>query len=472
MRRIRCSAARSATATRRCAATSCCGSGRAAAPDRRVVTAPVRPDERLAAPAFPPDPAAVAGPARRQPAGLHPGSLAVGALLTALVALGQISTSIYIPSMPSLVLVFDTTSAAVSWTLSSFLLGFAVGQLVYGPLSDRFGRRPVLLAGLALYVAASVACVYVTTIEGLVVGRLLQGMTACAGPVLGRAVIRDIYGAERSAEVFAYVGVAMAVSPAVAPIIGGYLQTWFGWRATFWFLAAVGFLLLVLVLRHLAETNSYRRAGTLRLAGLGSAYVTLLRSPRFNGYVLAVAFVFAGLMAFTAGAPFVFIDVLGVSPQGFGMLLAFNVAGFLAGSIAAGRLTRRFGLDRLLLVGVGTSLVGGLAMVAFGLAGIVSVAVIVGPGAVFSLGMGIVLPNGMAGAMAPYPTIAGAASAVLGFVQMLVSTLAVLLTGAFTPVSQLPMAAVIAGCTVVAFAAFVMLVWQRPPAAGYPPEPR
>lgn len=393
----------------------------------------------------------------------HPTALSVGALLTALVALGQISTSIYIPSMPSLVQAFDTGTAEVSWTLSSFLLGFAVCQLIYGPLSDRFGRRPVLLTGLALYVVVSVACVFVTTIEGLIIGRLLQGMTACAGPVLGRAIIRDVYGAERSATVFAYVGVALAVSPAVAPMIGGYLQTWFGWQAAFVFLAAVGVLLLVLVLRLLAETNRHRSPGSLRLGRLAAAHATLLRSGRFHGYVLAVAFVFAGLMAFTAGAPFVFIDVLGLSPERFGMLLVFNVAGFLAGSLAAGRFTQRMGLDRLLLVGVSVSLLGGVAMLAPALAGTISVAVIVGPGAVFSFGMGIVLPGGMAGAMAPYPTIAGAASAVLGFVQMLVSAAAAMLAGAFTPASQLPMAAVIAGCTLMGFLAFLLLVWCRPP---------
>lgn len=387
-----------------------------------------------------------------------PRSLGVGALLTGLVAMGQISTSIYMPSLPALTKALDTTSEAVGWTLSAFLLGFAVCQLIYGPLSDRFGRRPVLLGGIAFYLAASLACVFAVTIEQLIVGRLVQGMAACSGPVLGRAIIRDVYGADRSAKVFAYVGVALAISPAVAPVIGGYLQGWFGWRAAFVFLGGVGAVLLWAAWWMLAETNLHRDGQALRLDGLAASYRVLLQSPAYNGYVLTVAFVFAGLMAFTVGAPFVFIGVLGLAPETFGLLIVVNVAGFVTGSLAAGQLTPRFGLDRLLAVGVGLSLVGGLAMVAFALIGAIGIAVIIGPAAVFTAGMGIVLPNGIAGAMAPFPRIAGAASALLGFVQMLVAGCATLVAGAFPHRSQLPMAAVIAVCTVVAFCAFTGLV--------------
>ncbi len=390
-----------------------------------------------------------------------PESAVVFALLTALIALGQISTSVYIPSMPSLVEVFVTTSARVNLTLSFFLFGFAVCQLVYGPLSDRFGRRPVLLVGVTLYTAASIACVFAPSIEALIVGRLVQGMTACSGPVLGRAIIRDVYGAERSARALAYVGVTLAVSPAAAPIVGGYLQEWFGWRAAFVLLSAIGGVIVAAVWRLLAETNRRRDARALDLGGFGAAYRRLLTSPAYYGYTLAVAFVFAGLMAYAAGAAFVFIDVIGLSPARFGMVSTVAVAGFLAGSLAAGRLGGRVDLDRLLMAGVSLSFLGGAVMVAIGAAGHVSAPAIILPAMVFTTGMGIVLPTGMAGAMAPFPAIAGAASAVLGFVQMAVSGLASLAVGAFAPTSQVPMAAVIAVVTGIAFGAFTVLVWRR-----------
>ncbi len=391
----------------------------------------------------------------------HPESLSVGALLTTLVALGQISTSIYIPSLPSLVASMATDAATVNLTLSMFLFGFAVCQLIYGPLSDRFGRRPVLLVGVTLYVAASFACVFATTIEGLIAGRLAQGMAACSGPVLGRAIVRDVYGPTRSAKAMAYIGVALAISPAVAPIVGGYLQVWFGWRAAFAFLCVVGVLILVGVWTLLEETYPHADAGALDLRNLVRGYGVLLSSPTYYGYSLAVAFVFAGLMAFAAGSPFVFIDLLGLSPAHYGMLAVFNVAGFLSGSLAAARLTHRFGLDRMIAVGVSLSLAGGGAMAAIALWGAIGVIQIVVPMMVFTTGMGLVLADGFAGALAPFPRIAGAASAVLGFLQMAVAGTASLAVGAFAPTSPLPMAAVIAMAAAAAFAAYMLLVWRR-----------
>ena len=400
----------------------------------------------------------MARPPRPRP---HPESLTVGALLTALVALGQISTSIYIPSMPFLVEDLDATPKAVNLTLSVFLYGFAVGQLIYGPLSDRFGRRPVLLAGVGLYLAASFACIFAPSIDALIAGRLVQGMTACAGPVLGRAVVRDIYGPERTVKAMAYIGMALAVSPAVAPIIGGYLQLWFGWRSTFVFLSLVGAVILAAVSSLLDETSPRDEQRPLNLGELARSYGALVVDRGYWGYTLAVAFVFSGLMAFTAGSPFVFIDVLGLPPQQFGMLAIVNVVGFVAGSFAAGRLTARFGLDRLMLVGVGLCLLGGGSMAAIAVTGHIGITGIIAPMAVFTAGMGIVLPNGIAGALAPFPQTAGAASALLGFVQMTVSGAASMVVGLFAQHSQLPMAAVIAVTAAAAFAAFTVLVWRQ-----------
>ncbi len=392
----------------------------------------------------------------------NPASLAVGALLTVLVALGQISTSIYIPSLPSLVEAFDTVPARVNLTLSVFLVGFAVAQLIYGPLSDRWGRRPVLLAGVALYFAASVASAFAGSIEALIAGRFAQALGACAGPVLGRAIIRDVYGSDRSARVMAYIGVAFAISPALTPILGGYLQVWFGWRANFIFLAVLAALVYGAVWAFLEETNPPhpdREASSL--VSLSGTFAVFLASPVFMGYAGAVAFVFAGMMAYTALAPFVFIEGFGLAPDAFGLLFVFIVLGFLAGTLTAGRLTLRLGVERMVLAGIVLALLGGGTMTALALAGLNAPAAVIAPMMVFLAGMGIVLPNGMAGAMAPFPRAAGAASALMGFTQMAVAAGASLIAGRLPYQTQLAMAVLIFGLSLLALVLFVSLVWRN-----------
>ncbi len=394
---------------------------------------------------------------RRKP---DPSSLAIGALLTVLVALGQISTSIYIPSLPSLVEAFDTVPGQVNLTLSVFLAGFAVAQLIYGPLSDRYGRRPVLLAGIALYFAASAACAFAGSIEALIAGRFAQALGACAGPVLGRAIIRDVYGSDRSARVMAYIGVAFAVSPALTPILGGYLQVWFGWQASFIFLALLAASVFGAVWAFLEETNPPNPEAS-RISSPGRTYAVFFSSPVFIGYAGAVAFVFAGMMAYTALAPFVFIEGFGLTPDAFGLLFVFIVLGFLAGTLTAGRLTLRLGVERMVLAGIVLALAGGGAMVALALAGLNGTAAVIAPMAVFLAGMGIVLPNGMAGAMAPFPKAAGAASALMGFTQMAVAAGASLIAGRLPHQTQLPMAILIFCLSLLALALFVPLVWRN-----------
>ncbi|MCP5366361.1 MAG: multidrug effflux MFS transporter [Hyphomicrobiales bacterium] len=369
-----------------------------------------------------------------------PDSLAVGALLTLLTALGQICTSLYTPSLPSMAAALGTTAERVNLTFGVFLIGFAVSQLVYGPLSDRFGRRPVLLAGLVIFLAASYACTTAQSIEALIAYRFVQAVGACAGQTLARAVVRDVHGAKGAARIYAYIGAALAVSPAVMPVIGGYLQKWFDWRAAFLAMTAVAALALVGSLLALAETNADRDPLATRPRRLLANYAALLRSPRYLGYTGSVTFVFAGLMCFAAIAPFVFIKLLGLPPERFGMLNVISVTGFMAGTLLAGRYAARAGIDRMVRLGGLSTVVGAAVMTAFAAAGVMGIWVIMLPFALYTFGMGFVFPNAMAGAMAPYPRIAGTASAVLGCIQMGVSALAATLLGRLTLHSQLPLA--------------------------------
>ncbi len=391
----------------------------------------------------------------------HPESVAVGALLTALVALGQISISTYIPSLPFLPDALNASPGQVNLTLGMFLAGFAVAQLVFGPLSDRYGRRPVLIAGLLLYFAASLFCAFSGTIGMLITGRFIQGVGACAGPVLGRAIVRDIYGPARAARVFAYIGIAFAISPALTPIIGGYLQVWYGWRANFFFFTAIAAVVLLAAWLLLRETNKHPSMDATNIGGIIRAYRTLLKNPLYIGYALSVAMIFSGLMAYTAAAPFLFIDGLGLSANDFGLISMVNVVGFVAGTVAAGHFTLRLGVRRMVLIGIVVSLSGASMMTVAALIGYMNIAVIIGPVMVFLAGMGVVIPNAMAGALAPFPGKAGAASALLGFFQMITASLISSLVGWMSKTTQLPMALVILVMSVVALFMFVALTGRQ-----------
>ena len=379
-------------------------------------------------------------------------------VICGLVALGPISTDLYLPSLPTLTTVFATDEAAVQRTLSVFLVGFAVSQLLYGPLSDRFGRRPVLMGGIAVYVVASVGCALAGSVESLTVWRFFQALGACCGPVVGRAVIRDVYGREQAARILAYVGMAMAIAPAIGPIIGGVLTETFGWRSNFWVLTGFGIGTLAAVVLLLAETNRLPDPDALRPAQQLRNYGTMLRHRQYVGYVCVVAGVYSAIFSFISGSSFVIVDGLGLSPTAYGFCFAAVVVGYMAGSFTAGRLTGRFGSDRMILVGAGIATTSGLAMLLFALAGWFSVISVVTPFVVAMVGIGLVLPNAVAGAVGPFPRMAGLAAAFLGFAQFGVAALVGLVVGALTDRSALPMATSIFLVLLCSLLAYLLLV--------------
>ncbi len=349
---------------------------------------------------------------------LRPESLAVTVIVTALVAFGAISTDLYLPSLPAIAAAFETDAAQVQLTLSLFLAAFAVGQLVYGPLSDRFGRRPVLLVGLTIYLGATLACLYAPGIEVLVAARFAQAIGACSGVVLGRAVVRDVHGRERAARVLSYIAMAMALAPALGPILGGFLQSWFGWRANFIALALFGGTTLIAVAALLPETNSKRDPRATEPWRLLGNYRTLARHPDYRAFVTIAACAYSGIFAFISGSSFLIIEVMGLSPELYGLCFAGMVAGYMLGTFASGRLTMRLGLERMIAAGAAIGLLGGAVMALLSAVGVLNLPALLIPVFVFSVGAGLMLPNSMAGALGPFPEMAGAASALLGFVQM------------------------------------------------------
>ena len=388
----------------------------------------------------------------------RPDSRAIAVLLTLLVAFGPLSTDLYLPSLPTLVRVFGSDIATVQLTLSVFLVGFAVSQLVYGPLSDRFGRRPVLIGGIAVFVVASAACTLAGSIEQLIAARFFQALGSCCGPVLGRAVVRDVYGRERAASVLAYMAMAMALAPAIGPAAGGYLTVLFGWRANFVFLTVFGVAILAAVWLMLEETNRRRDPTALMPRRLVANYASLARSRTFAGYTLCLAATYSGMFAFISGSSFVLIEQFGLSPERYGMAFGVIVVGFMIGTFSAGRLTRRLGVDRL--IGAGSTLSGlcGLAGLALAVARVDHTAAILAPMFGFMIGAGLLMPNAQAGGLGPFPTMAGTASALMGFTQMGLAAASGILVGSLQDGTQVPMMASVCAGALVAAASYRFLV--------------
>jgi DHA1 family bicyclomycin/chloramphenicol resistance-like MFS transporter len=359
----------------------------------------------------------------------------------------------------------------VQLTLSIFLLGFAVSQLVYGPLSDRFGRRVMVLGGVALYVGASILCAQAPNIETLVVGRFLQALGACSGPVVGRAIVRDIYGPDRATTMLAYMGSAMALAPMAGPIAGGYVTAWFGWHANFALLTGFGVALLAGLALLLKETNRFRDADALRPAVMVRNARALFAHPTYAGYVVTTALLFAGLFAFISGSSFVLIDLLGVPVHAFGLCFAAVVGGYMAGTLTAARLNRRYGGPAMVLAGTALCFLSGAAMLALEMLGRTSVAGIVVFMGLFMVGTGLGLPASQAGAIGPFPRMAGLASALLGTLQMSFAALVGYLVGRLDDGTAFPMALAIALSGALSFLWFRVQVWplrQRAAAAVVP----
>jgi MFS transporter, DHA1 family, multidrug resistance protein len=398
-----------------------------------------------------------------------PDSFIVSALLTCMVGLGALSTDMYLPMLPAIGREFSAPVPSVQLTLSVFMYGFAFSQLAYGPLSDRFGRRPVLLAGITLYLIGSIACALAPSIETLIAFRFLQAIGACAGPILARAVVRDVYARERAATVLAYMASAMAFIPAIAPIFGGWLGIWFGWRIIFVVIAVFTTFLLAGLALALRETNTHIREDALKLDILLLTYLSFFRHRAYMGYMLANALMFAGMFAFISGSSFVLIDVVGVAPENFGFCFAGVVAGYIVGSQTAGRMTPRFGIDRVAFTSACCGALAGSLLLAGNLGLGASVLTIVPPMALFFGSSGALMPNAVAGAIAPFPAQAGSASALLGFVQMAAAATAGALVGYLYDGTGLPMTSIVFVMGTLAWVFFFLFRVRSPRSASPPP---
>ncbi|WP_321500795.1 multidrug effflux MFS transporter [Breoghania sp.] len=339
------------------------------------------------------------------------------ALGGALVAIGPISMALYTPALPTLTHVFHTTDAVIKLTLTAYFAGFAFTQLICGPLTDAYGRRPVALWFLALYLGATVLATWAPTIEWLVIARLFQGVGAAVGVSVSRAIVRDQYAGQASSRILNTVSMMLAVGPAVSPTIGGITLALLGWQEIFYFMVLYGIALGAAVLFLLPETNLYRDPARARPKPLVRAYAALLAAPGFMRPALFLGFSLGTIYTMATLIPFVMIDHVGLTPTQFGLGMMFQSACFFCGTILTARLLRHFPAERLLpwsMIGI----VVGMSLLAITLhMPTLRYLTVMTPIGIFTFSIAMGVPAATTAAMASFPRIAGSAAALMGFIQ-------------------------------------------------------
>ena len=375
-------------------------------------------------------------------------------LLVLLTAIGPASFQIFLPSLPAIQEGFGVSTGTAQLALSLSMLGIAVATLAYGALADRFGRRPVLLAGMALLVAGSLVCAASPTIWVLIAGRIMQAAGGASGMVVARAIVLDVYGRERAGRIMAGLLAAMMIAPMLATPLGGLLNDAVGWRANFLVIAAAGLATGALVLARLPETRCTDCA--VVSAGFVGDARRLLASRCFEGFALQGAFAMAAFVAFTTAAPYALAASGGLSATEVGLAFVLVSAGFAAGSLLAARLPDAVPLRRRAVLGSAVALAAALGALALALGGVWAPWALIGPAALFALATGVTMPASQAGAIGAVPALAGTASGLAGFMGTLVAALATQVVGALSDGTPVPVATSLAALAAASLLAAVV----------------
>ncbi|MSP51147.1 MAG: Bcr/CflA family multidrug efflux MFS transporter [Alphaproteobacteria bacterium] len=378
--------------------------------------------------------------------------------LGALSAFGPMSIDMYLPSLPTITREFATDEASVQLTLSALLVGFALAQLFYGPISDRFGRRLPLIVGIALYVIASLGCALATNVETMIAMRFIQGFGGAVGPVLARAVVRDLFEKNEAARMLSILFLIMAAAPLLAPALGGQVLTFMGWRGVFWILMGFGVICIAMVIFLLPETLSGERRTRHNAAAMVKSYGELLIHRRYLGYAFSSGFILAGMFVYISWSPFVFIDTFGIPPQYFFLIFSTNVAGMMVCASLNSRFVTRFGVDRMLVLSTAWAAFAASVMAVFALVGLGGLLAIVIPLFCYLMTIAVTASNGTAGALADFPHMAGTASALMGTMHYALGAILGALVGTVFDGRALPMAGAIAFAGLVGLASQIFLV--------------
>jgi len=372
------------------------------------------------------------------------------AILIVITMTAQIALNIILPSLAGLEKVFETSYGVVSLTLTLYLVGMAVGQLAYGTMSDRFGRRPIVLSGLVIFNIGTVICLAAPSIEVLIFGRVVQAVGGCAGMVMGRAMVRDISDSNRAAAMIAYLTMAVVVVPTLAPLIGGYLDVWYGWWANFVFVLIVGLLTVVAALALAHETLPPEKRHEMEFIHLFQAFAALLRNPMFNGYALQVGFNTGAYFAFLGAAPKILIDFMGGTAEQLGIYYVYVSGIYILGNFGTAKLSKKYGVDNMVTTGTVITLLGASLLLGVQLLIGLTPFSLFGLMCVVAFGNGFCISAGMAGAIGADPQRIGAASGLAGSLQLGFSAVATWVVGLMLVDTALPLASIMVACTLMA----------------------
>jgi MFS transporter, DHA1 family, multidrug resistance protein len=378
-------------------------------------------------------------------------------ILGALTAMGPLAIDMYLPALPTIAREMASSTASVQVSLAVYFIGLACGQAFYGPFSDRWGRKRALYFGLTLFSASSVGCAMAGDVTALIALRFLQALGGCAPLVVPRAVVRDYFDQRGSVRMLSVLMLVMGLAPILAPLIGGQLLVNFGWRSVFWVLAAYGAFWLVIVTMFLPESLPPARRRRQRAVDVVATYLGLLRDRTYIGYVLTGALIFAGLLAYISGSPFVFIEVFRVPPEQYGLFFGVNAIGIIVASQVNRWLANKYDARHIIGAVLPVSVTAGAVLLIDAATGFGGFAGILVPLFFYIATHGFIMPNTTALAMAPHGAVAGSASALLGTVQFVLGASAGALLGALGNGTAVPLAAVIAGCAALAFVTYQSL---------------
>lgn len=380
-------------------------------------------------------------------------------ILGSLTALGPFSIDMYLPGFPAIAKDLNTTAAKVSLSLSGFFIGISLGQLLYGPLLDKFGRKKPLFIGLFIYVIASAGCAYATSIDALIFLRVIQAIGSCASAVASVAMVRDLFPVEDNAKVFSLLLLVVGVSPMIAPTIGGYVTTAFGWQAVFLILTGMGIAILLATVLWLPDSYKPDKMLSLKPKPILLNFWNVLREPQFYTYSFTGSIAFAGLFAYVAGSPLVFMEVFHTDEKVYGWIFAFLSVGFIGSSQLNTLFLKKYKSEQIVNLALIGLVIIGLSFLVVALSGSLTLPVTLFFLFCFLCCIGFTYPNAAALSLAPFTKNAGSASALMGAVQMGMGTLISVLISMFEVPSAIPMVAAMAGSATLAL--LVLVIGRR-----------